>query len=83
MQELWEKNFSYCLRVLADPDIFLHTDLGIRQALGETNAKRMMAIAASWQPWRSYATLHLWKSLERGKGVFAAELAQFQEARTA
>jgi AraC family transcriptional regulator of adaptative response / DNA-3-methyladenine glycosylase II len=71
------------MRVLADPDIFLHTDLGIRQAMGETNAKRMVAIAASWQPWRSYATLHLWKSLERGKGVFAAELAQFQEARTA
>lgn len=71
------------MRVLADPDIFLHTDLGIRQALSETNAKRMLAIAAPWQPWRSYATLHLWKSLERGKGLFAVNADQFQEARTA
>jgi AraC family transcriptional regulator, regulatory protein of adaptative response / DNA-3-methyladenine glycosylase II len=53
------------MRILADPDVFLHTDLGIRQALGETNPKRMLATAAQWQPWRSYATLHLWKSLER------------------
>ncbi len=53
------------MRVLGDPDAFLHTDLGIRQALGETNPKRMLATAAQWQPWRSYATLHLWKSLER------------------
>jgi AraC family transcriptional regulator, regulatory protein of adaptative response / DNA-3-methyladenine glycosylase II len=63
------------MRVLADPDIFLHTDLGIRQALGETNPKRILAIAAPWQPWRSYATLHLWKSLERGEG-FISEPAQ-------
>ena len=59
------------MRVLADPDVFLHTDLGIRQALGETNPKRMLATAAQWQPWRSYATLHLWKSLERKKVISA------------
>lgn len=56
------------MRVLADPDVFLPTDLGIRKALGETNPKRILEIAAPWQPWRSYATLHLWKSLERGEG---------------
>ncbi|NJN85217.1 MAG: DNA-3-methyladenine glycosylase 2 [Leptolyngbyaceae cyanobacterium SL_7_1] len=55
------------MRVLGDPDIFLPTDLGIRQALGEKTPKRMMAIAEQWRPWRSYATLHLWKSLERGE----------------
>jgi AraC family transcriptional regulator, regulatory protein of adaptative response / DNA-3-methyladenine glycosylase II len=71
------------MRVLADPDIFLHTDLGVRQALSETNAKRMLAIAAPWQPWRSYATHHLWKSLEQGKGLFAVKSEQFQEARSA
>jgi AraC family transcriptional regulator of adaptative response / DNA-3-methyladenine glycosylase II len=63
------------MRVLGDPDIFLPTDLGIRQALGETNPKRILAIATQWQPWRSYATLHLWKSLERKKGLLP-ELAQ-------
>jgi AraC family transcriptional regulator, regulatory protein of adaptative response / DNA-3-methyladenine glycosylase II len=71
------------MRVLADPDIFLHTDLGVRQALSETNAKRMLAIADPWQPWRSYATHHLWKSLERGKGLFSVKLESFQEARSA
>lgn len=53
------------MRVLADPDAFPHTDLGIRQALGETSPQRILAIAAPWQPWRSYAVMHLWKSLER------------------
>jgi AraC family transcriptional regulator, regulatory protein of adaptative response / DNA-3-methyladenine glycosylase II len=60
------------MRVLGDPDIFLPNDLGIRKALGENNLKRMLAIAAPWQPWRSYATLHLWKSLERGE-LFISE----------
>jgi AraC family transcriptional regulator, regulatory protein of adaptative response / DNA-3-methyladenine glycosylase II len=61
------------MRVLSDPNIFLPNDLGIQKALGETNLKRMLAIAAPWQPWRSYATLHLWKSLERGE-VLVSEL---------
>jgi AraC family transcriptional regulator, regulatory protein of adaptative response / DNA-3-methyladenine glycosylase II len=61
------------MRVLNDPDIFLPNDLGIRKALGENNLKRMLAIAAPWQPWRSYATLHLWKSLER-REVFGSAL---------
>jgi hypothetical protein len=57
------------MRVLADPDAFLHTDLEIRQALGETNPKRIVAIAAQWQPWRSYATFRLWQSLKQGNGL--------------
>jgi AraC family transcriptional regulator, regulatory protein of adaptative response / DNA-3-methyladenine glycosylase II len=61
------------MRVLNDPDIFLLNDLGIQKALGENNLKRMLAIAAPWQPWRSYATLHLWKLLERGE-VFSSAL---------
>jgi AraC family transcriptional regulator of adaptative response / DNA-3-methyladenine glycosylase II len=55
------------MRVLGDPDVFLPTDLGIRQAMGERNVKQRLAIAEQWRPWRSYATLHLWKSLERGE----------------
>jgi AraC family transcriptional regulator, regulatory protein of adaptative response / DNA-3-methyladenine glycosylase II len=53
------------MRVLEEPDIFLASDLGIRKAMGETNVARMVAIAEVWRPWRSYATLHLWKTLER------------------
>jgi AraC family transcriptional regulator, regulatory protein of adaptative response / DNA-3-methyladenine glycosylase II len=52
------------MRVLGNPDIFLESDLGIRKAMGESNRQKMLKIAAPWQPWRSYATLHLWKSLE-------------------
>ncbi|WDD30179.1 DNA-3-methyladenine glycosylase 2 (plasmid) [Nostoc sp. UHCC 0926] len=55
------------MRVLAAPNAFLHTDLGIRQVLGESSAKRILAFSSQWQPWRSYATLHLWKYLERAE----------------
>ncbi len=53
------------MRVFGDPDVFLESDLGIRKAMGENNRQRMLAIAAPWRPWRSYATLHLWKTLEQ------------------
>ena len=48
------------LRVLAWPDAFPHGDLGIRRALGEDDPKRLLALAESWRPWRSYAAMHLW-----------------------
>jgi AraC family transcriptional regulator of adaptative response / DNA-3-methyladenine glycosylase II len=52
------------MRVLGYPDAFPHTDLGIRKALGVTHPQQILAIARTWQPWRSYAAMHLWKSLE-------------------
>lgn len=52
------------LRALGWPDAFPHTDLGIRKALGEDNHRRIGAIAEQWRPWRGYAAMHLWKSLE-------------------
>ena len=52
------------MRALAWPDAFPHTDLGIYKALGETNPKRVLALSEAWRPWRAYATMHLWKSLE-------------------
>ena len=52
------------MRALAWPDAFPHTDLGIYKALGETNPKKVLAQAEAWRPWRAYATMHLWKSLE-------------------
>jgi AraC family transcriptional regulator of adaptative response / DNA-3-methyladenine glycosylase II len=48
------------LRALGDPDVFLPTDLGVRRALADHPA----ADPATWAPWRSYALLHLWTSLE-------------------
>ncbi len=48
------------LRALGDPDIFLPTDIGVRRALGAVGA----VDPERWRPWRSYALMHLWHSLE-------------------
>ena len=55
------------MRALGDPDAFLPTDLGVRQAirkLGREDDKRSVSsLAERWRPWRAYATQHLWASL--------------------
>jgi AraC family transcriptional regulator, regulatory protein of adaptative response / DNA-3-methyladenine glycosylase II len=51
------------MRALSWPDAFPHTDLGVMKALGETNARRVLAAAEAWRPWRAYAVMHLWQSL--------------------
>ena len=48
------------MRALGDPDVFLPTDLGVKHAL----ARWPDADPERWRPWRSYALLHLWTSLE-------------------
>ncbi|MFD9127342.1 AlkA N-terminal domain-containing protein [Kitasatospora sp. NPDC059571] len=52
------------MRALADPDVFLPGDVGVRhglQRLGHPgDAASAEAIAASWAPWRSYAVHRLW-----------------------
>lgn len=53
------------MRALAWPDAFPHTDLGIRKALGETNPTKVLDIAEKWRPWRAYAALHCWTTLEK------------------
>lgn len=50
------------LRALGHPDVFLPTDVGVRHAL--TRLGRIDTDPAPWSPWRSYALLHLWTSLE-------------------
>jgi AraC family transcriptional regulator of adaptative response / DNA-3-methyladenine glycosylase II len=53
------------LRALGDPDVFLPTDLGVRRgakALGlPDDPKELAAHAERWRPWRSYATIRLWR----------------------
>ena len=53
------------LRALGHPDVFLPTDIGIRDALARLgrDPASAAALAESWSPWRSYAQLHLWQSL--------------------
>lgn len=51
------------LRALGHPDVWLPTDVGVRNALAALPAGGD-ADPDSWAPWRSYALLHLWTSLE-------------------
>ncbi|MGE5827820.1 MAG: AlkA N-terminal domain-containing protein [Micromonosporaceae bacterium] len=54
------------LRALGDPDVFMPTDLGVRRgaaALDLPDDPRALAAHAQrhWAPWRSYATIRLWR----------------------
>jgi AraC family transcriptional regulator, regulatory protein of adaptative response / DNA-3-methyladenine glycosylase II len=55
------------MRALRDPDAFLATDLGVRQALialGRDGTPRAATeLAESWRPYRAYAMTHLWAHL--------------------
>ncbi|HEY3268879.1 MAG TPA: DNA-3-methyladenine glycosylase 2 [Armatimonadota bacterium] len=52
------------MRALSWPDAFPHTDLGVRKALRGSNSAQILDMAEAWRPWRSYAVMHLWRSLE-------------------
>jgi AraC family transcriptional regulator of adaptative response / DNA-3-methyladenine glycosylase II len=54
------------LRVLAWPDAFPAADIGVLNALGTRDVNAAAAAAEAWRPWRSYAVIALWKSLETG-----------------
>ncbi len=53
------------MRSLAWPDAFPHTDLGVMKALGLTDARRVLSAGEAWRPWRAYAVMHLWNSLQK------------------
>jgi AraC family transcriptional regulator of adaptative response / DNA-3-methyladenine glycosylase II len=56
------------LRAVGDPDVFLPTDVGVRHALdrlgADSDPRAAAELAERWRPWRSYALLHLWGSLD-------------------
>lgn len=52
------------MRALRWADAFPHTDYGVRKALGDCSAAAALRQAERWRPWRAYAVVHLWKSLE-------------------
>jgi AraC family transcriptional regulator, regulatory protein of adaptative response / DNA-3-methyladenine glycosylase II len=53
------------MRALGWPDAFPHPDVAVLKAMKRTRAAAALAAAEAWRPWRSYAVLHLWKSLEK------------------
>jgi len=55
------------MRVLKDPDAFLVSDLGLLKAIepGKRATPKLLALRAeAWRPWRAYAAMHLWNSLD-------------------
>ncbi|MBL8324840.1 MAG: DNA-3-methyladenine glycosylase 2 family protein [Rubrivivax sp.] len=56
------------LRALGWPDAFPATDIGVLDALrprfGRRDAKAAEAASDAWRPWRGYAVMKLWRSLE-------------------
>lgn len=53
------------MRVFAWPDAYPHSDLGLKKALLVDDFKQVLELAEKWRPWRAYAAMHLWKSMER------------------
>jgi AraC family transcriptional regulator, regulatory protein of adaptative response / DNA-3-methyladenine glycosylase II len=54
------------MRALAWPDAFPASDIGVLNALGTRDIKAVTAASQAWRPWRSYAVMRLWHSLETG-----------------
>jgi AraC family transcriptional regulator of adaptative response / DNA-3-methyladenine glycosylase II len=52
------------MRVLAWPDAFAATDIGVLNAMGTRDVAAAQARAEAWRPWRAYAVMGLWQSLE-------------------
>ena len=57
------------MRALGWPDAFPPNDVAVlkacRQLFGTTTQREADAHAKAWQPWRAYAVLRLWNSLEK------------------
>lgn len=56
------------MRGFHDPDAFPHGDGGVRRALTAlgrpTQPRSLAALQQQWRPWRAYAVLQLWASLD-------------------
>ncbi|MGI5523803.1 DNA-3-methyladenine glycosylase 2 family protein [Micromonospora sp. CA-259024] len=61
----WTANYL-AMRTFGDPDVLLSTDLAVRRgaaALGLPHTPTTLAAYADrWRPWRSYATIRLWRA---------------------
>ncbi len=48
------------MRALGDPDVFLTTDVGVRNAADRLGVEDVADASRAWRPWRSYALMRLW-----------------------
>ena len=55
------------MRALRWPDAFPHSDLGLLKAIGTKDPRAALRCAEAWRPWRAYAAMHLWRTLETTK----------------
>jgi AraC family transcriptional regulator of adaptative response / DNA-3-methyladenine glycosylase II len=60
----WTANYL-AMRAWRWPDAFLKEDVLVRRYLGGVSPKRAEAVSRDWRPWRSYAVLHIWRSIHR------------------
>jgi AraC family transcriptional regulator of adaptative response / DNA-3-methyladenine glycosylase II len=61
----WTANYL-AMRALHWPDAFPAGDLGLKKALRARNTRAVEERGRAWQPWRAYATMHIWNSLQEG-----------------
>lgn len=54
-----------CMRALHWPDAFPAADYGVMKALQTGSPAKAKQAADAWRPWRAYAVMHLWRSLEQ------------------
>jgi AraC family transcriptional regulator, regulatory protein of adaptative response / DNA-3-methyladenine glycosylase II len=57
------------MRVLGWPDAFPHQDRGLQKALSVKKASDALALSERWRPWRAYAAMQLWNSLEKHHAI--------------
>lgn len=60
-----------CMRAMKDPDAFPGSDLGLVSAISppdRVTPKELIRRADNWRPWRAYAAMLLWGSLENVEG---------------
>ncbi len=53
------------MRALAWPDAFAASDVGVMKALGTRNVRDIEAQSVAWKPWRAYAVMRLWQTLDK------------------
>jgi AraC family transcriptional regulator, regulatory protein of adaptative response / DNA-3-methyladenine glycosylase II len=57
----WTANYI-AMRALRWTDAFPKEDIVLRKRLGDVTPSVAEKLSEEWRPWRSYATLHLWRS---------------------